>query len=73
MNKKLKATVKFINSVACNYVNVKIYIDENLEEKRAEQVIYFSFEFFERMDVIVMEPLLRNRTPLSIITKKLHH
>ena len=58
MNKKLKATVKFINSVACNYVDIKIYIDENLKEKRAEEIIYFSFEFFERTDVIVMEPLL---------------
>ena len=47
MNTKLKAKVKFINSAACNYVDVKIYIEENLREKRAEGVIYFSFEFFE--------------------------
>ena len=32
MNKKLKVTIKFINNVACNYPDTKIYIEENLKE-----------------------------------------
>ena len=29
--------VKFINRVACNYVDIKLYIEDYLKEKRAEE------------------------------------
>ena len=32
MNKKLKLMIKFINNVACKYLDSKVYIEENLKE-----------------------------------------
>ena len=33
MSKKLKITLKVLDSVACKYLDTKIYIEENLKEK----------------------------------------
>ena len=33
MNKKLRVTLKVLDSVACKYPDTKIYIEENLKEK----------------------------------------
>ena len=57
MNKKLKVMVKFINSAACNYVDTKIYIAENLTGKTVEDIIHFVFEFFERINVLLFHAL----------------
>ena len=49
MNKKLKVTMKYIENVNCKYPDTKIYIEG--EDLTMEEVIYFVFEFFERIDV----------------------
>ena len=33
MNKELTVMIKVINNVDCEYLDIKIYIEENLKEK----------------------------------------
>ena len=50
MNKKLKVTINFVDNVDCKYRDTKTCIGEDLIE---EELIYFVFEFFERIDVLL--------------------
>ena len=51
MNKKLKLTLKVIDSVASEYPDTKIYIEENLKRRLSSGrgKLYFVFEFFEQI------------------------
>ena len=60
MNKKLNVTVRFIDNVDCKYSDTKFNLclrESGGEDLTVEEVIYFVFEFFERIDILLFHTL----------------
>ena len=57
---ELKVTLKVIHNVDCKHPDTKICIEDNheAEDLTVEEVIYFAFEFLERIGILFFHAVI---------------